>query len=226
MVAAIIVAAGSSRRMGFDKLGAELCGLPVLRRTLGAFERCNDITSIIVVASEERRSEIESWEVGKLHCVVEGGAARHHSVSNGLDALPDNVDFVAVHDGARPLITPEAISQCISVAKESGAASLARPVTDTIKRVDGERAVSGSVDRIGLWAMETPQVFKVDELRAAYRRILEKGESVTDEVSAMQAIGGRVYLVECESPNLKITFPNDIGIAEAILNSSVISGAD
>ena len=217
MVTAIIVAAGSSRRMGFDKLGAELCGRPVLRRTLDAFESCEDVDSIIVVAAEDRKATIESWGLKKLASVIEGGAARHNSVSNGLNAVPEGAEFVAVHDGARPLVSPEAISQCIAVAKESGASALARPVTDTMKRVDGERAVSGSVERIGLWAMETPQVFSLEGIRAAYKRISDRGEAVTDEVSAMQTIGGRVYLVESLAPNLKVTFPRDLGMAEALL---------
>ena len=127
---------------------------------------------------------------------------------------------MAVHDGARPLVSKEAISQCIAVAKESGASALARPVTDTMKRVDGERAVSGSVERIGLWAMETPQVFSLESIRAAYKRISDRGEAVTDEVSAMQTIGGRVYLVESLAPNLKVTFPRDLGMAEALLKSA------
>ena len=219
MVTGIIVAAGSSRRMGFDKLGADLCGKPVLRWAVEAFDRCGDVGAIVVVASADRRDAILEWGIGKVVAVVEGGTARHDSVSKGLDAVPEGTEWVAVHDGARPLISGEAISGCILRARETGAAALARPVTDTVKRVDGERAVSGSVERMGLWAMETPQVFSLEVLQSAYRRVLGRGDVVTDEVSAVQANGGRVYLIESVAPNLKITFARDLEVAEALVGA-------
>lgn len=211
--------------MGFDKLGADLCGKPVLRRTLEAFENCGDVDAIVVVAAEDRKEAILSWGLGRVVAVVEGGAARHDSVSRGLAALPENTELVAVHDGARPLVSSEAISECVTMARGTGASALARPVTDTVKRVDGERAVSGSVERAGLWAMETPQVFAADVLRSAYERIMKRGEVVTDEVSAVQSNGGRVYLVESVAPNLKITFPRDLEVASALLGSKDRDGS-
>lgn len=212
-VSAIIVAAGSSRRMGFDKLAAQLVGKSVRERSIEAFEKCSEVDEIVVVTSAEISSDFQ-----KLTRVVEGGAERHFSVWNGIQAIDPNAEYIAVHDGARPLVTPEAIAKCLAEAKKSGAATLAHPISDTLKRSDSDgHAVVESVSRDLLWAMETPQIFRADLLRAAYEKILEQGELVTDEVSAVQALGTEVLLVENPEPNLKITFPADLQLAEAIL---------
>jgi 2-C-methyl-D-erythritol 4-phosphate cytidylyltransferase len=220
-LSAIIVAAGSSRRMGFDKLEAELCGESVLMRSLLAFEHCPDVGEIRVVTSSEKIGSVAEGaarlEVTKFVEAIEGGAERHLSVSNGLDSVSDGFDLVAVHDAARPLVTGEAISRCAAVAAESGAATLAHRVADTLKRGNENGEVCGAVSREDLWAMETPQIFETDLLRRAYAAVLERGDLVTDEVSAIESLGHAVKLVENTEPNDKITVPGDLLVAEAVI---------
>lgn len=219
MTAAIIVAAGSSARMGFDKLMAPLRDRPVLGWTLETFGRCGLFSRIVVVAHPDRlgavravaepRLAVGSWQV------VAGGAQRHLSVIEGLRALPGAAEWVAVHDAARPLVTAEAIREVLEAARSCGAASLAHPVVDTLQRVDAGGAVLGPVDREGLWAMETPQAFRVSLLREAYGRSFEAPP--TDEVSAVRAAGARVQVVASRLPNLKITRPADLELAARLL---------
>lgn len=220
-VSAIIVAAGSSRRMGFDKLDADLGGESVLIRSMLAFEACHEVVEIRVVTSPEKMGDLaESAKrlgLSKFVETIEGGAERHLSVNAGLERVGEHCTLVAVHDGARPLITAAAISRCVEVARVHGAAALAHRVTDTLKRGDNEGRVVGSVSRDDLWAMETPQVFSLNLLRSAYGEVLKRGEVVTDEVSALMGSGLEVRLVENTEPNLKITVPGDLLVAEAIL---------
>ncbi len=219
-VSAIIVAGGASRRMGFDKLAAEIAGQSVLTRSLAAFQTCDAIDEIVLVGSISPLSENPP---AKLRTTVPGGAERHLSVAAGLDAISTDATHIAVHDGARPLVTPEAITRCIDAANQHGAASLAHRITDTLKRAketigDVLPTVTDSVSRENLWAMETPQIFAAHLLREAYQHILSGDNHVTDEVSAIEAIGHPVILVENRQPNPKVTFPSDIPLCEALLN--------
>jgi len=218
MTAALIVAAGSSTRMGFDKLLAPLAGVPVILHTLRAFERCPDIAGIWIVSGGARAPAIRELAAGlaKFRGLVPGGAERHLSVWNGLQALPAECELVAVHDGARPLIAPPQISRCIACAAASGAAASARRITETVKRADAAGLVTGSVDRAGLWIMETPQVFRLPLLKSACDAVIRRGALVTDEVSAVQEAGHAVQLVENSSPNPKITLPGDLETAAAL----------
>jgi len=209
--------------MGFDKLAADLAGKPVLARSMMAFDDCEEIGEIVVVTSPEKIGPVKQladrFAISKLASVIEGGAVRYLSVWRGMQVVSSGAAIIAVHDGARPLVTPAAISAAISAAAEHGAAALAHRVTDTLKRADAEQRVTGSVSREDMWGMETPQVFAAGLLRRAYERVLESGELVTDEVSAVQALGEPVYLVETPEPNPKITFAGDIALAEAILGA-------
>lgn len=218
MTTAIIVAAGSSRRMGFNKLLAELGGQPVLRRTLAAFERCKEVDEVLVVGGEGIAEAVAAWvgegDLTKVRQVVPGGEQRHFSVWAGLQSLKPECDLVAVHDGARPLISAEQIAACIEGAKRTGSAVCARPLTETIKRVSAEGVVEQSLEREGVWVMETPQVFAVALLRRAYEAVLASGLLVTDEVSAVQQLGERVEVVLNKGPNPKITFAEDLALAE------------
>ncbi|MEI8233078.1 MAG: 2-C-methyl-D-erythritol 4-phosphate cytidylyltransferase [Verrucomicrobiota bacterium] len=219
---AIMVAAGSSRRMGFDKLTADLAGKPVAVHSLLAFEACASVERIVLVTREERVAEFEALGrehgVSKLESVVPGGAERHLSVWNGLQAArAKESDFVAVHDAARPLVTPAVIEACLQTARHHGASACAAPVSDTLKRATVDGAVTGSVERDHLWAMQTPQIFLVELLERAYRQILRRGEVVTDEVSALQALGISVMLTRVDAPNFKITLPGDLDLARLIL---------
>ncbi|MEI6713851.1 MAG: 2-C-methyl-D-erythritol 4-phosphate cytidylyltransferase [Verrucomicrobiota bacterium] len=219
----ILVAAGSSSRMGFDKLFAPLNGHPVLWYSIRAFAFLDEVSELIVVTRAERVAEVERLlrdaAPNKPSRVVLGGSERHLSVWEGLKAvLPERAQYVAIHDGARPLITSNAIVGCLALATECGAACCAVPIPDTVKRADASGMVSESVDRTGLWAMQTPQIFAVDLIRAAYEEILGKNEVVTDEVSAVQGIGSRVALYLNPDWNFKITFPMDITRAEQLMS--------
>jgi 2-C-methyl-D-erythritol 4-phosphate cytidylyltransferase len=213
--AAIIVASGSSRRMGFDKLAAELKGRSVLRVSVEQFMASPSVGEVIVVCPEERFANLLSGDFPKPICRVDGGAERQDSVAAGL-ALVGDAPLVAVHDGARPLITVEAIEACIAAASEFEAASLARPISETIKRVDSEGFSCGGVERENLWHTETPQIFKTTVLRAAYAKVREEGLVVTDEVSALEALGIPTKLVLSRTPNFKITHAADLALAAAI----------
>lgn len=218
---AIVVAAGGSRRMGFNKLLAELGGVPVLRRTLGAFEASREIDEVLVVAAGGVAEAVEAWRaeggLGKLAAVLAGGAERHDSVAAGLAALGEACGWVAVHDGARPLIRPEQIRRCVETAREKGSAVCARPMTETIKRVDESGGVMEGIDRERVWVMETPQVFERGLLERAYAEVAARGLLVTDEVSAVQRLGVKVPVVDNAWANPKITFPSDLALAERLL---------
>lgn len=207
--------------MGFDKLLVPLAGEPVIVHTLRAFQFCPDINAIVVVTGREREEVIrrlaDDLALTKLRRFVSGGAERHLSVKNGLDALPPETELVAVHDGARPLIRPEQISRCVARAREHGAAACARPVSETLKRATADGCAGEAVDRENLWVMETPQIFRRDWLVDAYQKVMELDLLVTDEVSALEHTGRPVRLVENQTPNLKITWPGDLAVAERLL---------
>jgi 2-C-methyl-D-erythritol 4-phosphate cytidylyltransferase len=222
MVFAIIVAAGSSQRMGFDKLLSMIGDKPVIAHSIDRFEHCDCIDQVMVVVRSDRRAEfqkiVDGFRFTKVNRLVDGGSERHLSVWNGISRLPEECEIVAVHDAARPLVSSELISRTVAMARECGAVSLAAPIVETIKRGDREQNVCASVDRSGLWAMQTPQVFRFDWLRDAYKRIVDSGRSVTDEVSALQEAGHTVRLLQNTDWNIKITFPRDLELAEKMMN--------
>ena len=221
MLTAIIVAGGSSRRMGFDKTFARLCGRPILAHSIAAFEASECVNGIIIVGREERLGEIRQLvsehALLKVRRIIAGGKERQDSVSAGLKEVQVDCDFVAVHDAARPLITPAQIARVYAAAREQGAASLAQPIADTLKRANAEQFVCGSVERDGLYAMQTPQVFSRELLLSAYEAVAAKGLAITDEVSAVEHLGEKVMLVPNEELNFKITFPRDLALAELVL---------
>lgn len=205
--------------MGFDKLMAPLAGKTVLDHSVAAFAACPEISEIILVTDPERFRALDLGPFIEKVVRVDGGAERQDSVTNGLNALAPDCQLVAIHDGARPLITPEAISLALDAASVHGAASLAHPITETLKRTDGDDFVTGSqasVSRDQLWAMETPQCFRLRLLQAAYTQVQEDQLTVTDEVSALQHLGHAIKLIQNPTPNPKITFPADLKLAEAV----------
>jgi len=209
-LAAIIVAAGSSRRMGFDKLLAPLSGKPVLQWSLETFAQSSDVSELIIVCPEERFEQLTLPSTTKPIRRVDGGRDRHDSVAEGLAQLSADIDYVAVHDGARPLITSEQISRVFQSAIDHQSAASAVRVTETVKRATPEGIVTEAIDRENLWLMETPQIFKTNLLKKAYAQVKASGRRVTDEVSAMELIGHPTQLIPNHTPNPKITFPEDI----------------
>lgn len=221
MLSAIIVAAGTSRRMGFDKLFALLGGKPVIAHSLDAFEQADCVDEIILVGRMEQLSELQAFVrasgANKVRHVVAGGEHRQDSVRSGLNVVASKLEYVSVHDAARPLITSQQISRVFEFARQHGGATLAEPITDTLKRSDANGFVSAGIDREGVYAMQTPQVFSRRLLVDAYAAVAASKLSITDEVSAVEHLGGKVFLVPNEHPNLKITFPRDLVLAECYL---------
>ncbi|MEP6671981.1 MAG: 2-C-methyl-D-erythritol 4-phosphate cytidylyltransferase [Chthoniobacter sp.] len=230
MVSALIVAAGSSRRMGFDKLFAPLAGKPVLWHSLKAFHETKEVDEILVVTRGDRMDEVEelvsTGGLTKVKKVIEGGPERHISVWNGLQAVDsEGSEYIAIHDGARPLVTPALIKACLDLARAHGAASCASQIPDTVKRASIEQMVTESVERTGLWAMQTPQVFSSGLILQAYAALMAKHEMVTDEVSAVQKMGKKIALLKNDDWNLKVTFPHDLELAEHVLELRVKKSA-
>src|SRR3954469_13711927 len=230
MLTAIIAAAGSSRRMGSDKLFAPLLGRPVIAHTIAAFEDTLSVTNIIIVTRPDRHDEIttlvrdHSWQ--KVREIINGGEHRQDSVRAGLEKLTPKTEYVAVHDAARPLVTPAMIEAVFQQCQIDGAAAAAEAVNDTLKRADIDLFVTESVDRDRLFAMQTPQMFERDMIENAYEAIAKEGISVTDEVSAAEHLGFQVALVPSEDFNFKITYKRDLELAELILQqrSTAASG--
>lgn len=206
--AAIIVASGSSRRMGFDKLAALIDGNPVLWHSVRAFSSNSSITQVVVVTPPERFEWLS--DLGeKLHR-VDGGKERSDSVNAGLAALNPDITHVAIHDGARPLVSPQSITATFEAAQKTGAAALARRITETLKRSSPEGITTESVSRENLWIMETPQIFSRALIKQAYQQVASGDAQITDEVSALQLLGQGTTLVENAQPNPKITVQADL----------------
>jgi 2-C-methyl-D-erythritol 4-phosphate cytidylyltransferase len=208
--------------MGFDKLTADLGGRPLFIRTLERFEQCALIDEIILVTNEERLklfgNLVQEYGLEKVTRVVPGGSDRHLSVWNGLEAMNERSELVAVHDGARPLVSSSTIAEAITLAAKFGAVALAAPVVETLKRADSNGFIVGSLDRSGLWTMQTPQVFKREWLVTAYEIVLKKGVVVTDETSAVEMGGFPVRLLENRDWNLKVTYPSDLEMARTLFS--------
>lgn len=220
---AVIVAAGSARRMeGIDKVLAPLGEMPVLVHTLYAFQDCPRVGEIVVVTREDLLVEVsrlcQDYSLNKVRKVIVGGAERIHSVQAGLRETDPEAELIAIHDGARPLVTGEVIQEAIAEARKSGAAAPCVPVVDTIKRWEDGLGVE-TVDRSSLRAVQTPQVFEAGLIRAATQKALEDGELLTDDCGAVERLGKKVTLTRGSRENLKITTPLDLVLGEAILNA-------
>lgn len=206
--AAIIVASGSSQRMGFDKLAAQWRGKTILWHSVHAFSSLEEISQVIVVTPPDRFAWLA--DLGPKLNQVNGGRERSDSVAAGLTALRDEISHVAIHDGARPLVSPESIRATFAAAEANKAASLARRVTETLKRATPEGITSESVSRDNLWVMETPQVFSKGLIEQAYQSVTSSDSQITDEVSALQLLNQGTTLVENLTPNPKITIKADL----------------
>ena len=220
---AIIAAAGMSERFGGDvtKQMTMLCDLPVLAHTIRAFQSCECIHEIVIVA---KRNEISTWEklcqdyaFDKVSKIIPGGYTRQDSVMNGLDAVDGHAKFVAISDGARCLITEDQITAVCRAAYKYKAATAAHRSTDTVKIADSKGFIDHTADRDTVWLAQTPQVFKTKLYRSAAYTALKKGIQATDDNALVENIKCPIRLVECGAQNLKITTREDLPLAEAIL---------
>lgn len=221
MNTAIIVAAGSGRRFGsaIPKQFADLHGKAVIIHTIERFEACDAIDEIVLVLSASgieqfQNSDLRS-EFSKLRAVIIGGATRTESVRNGLDAVDPRTEIVAVHDGARPLVTSNEIARTVKKALETSAACLVAEVTDTIKEIDGE-LISGTIDRSKLRRALTPQAFRYDLIKQAFEGA-DLNDSVTDECYLVEKLGVKIAIVEGSGNNIKITRPEDMMFASLFI---------
>ena len=216
---AVIVAAGSASRMGgIDKVMASLGGTPMVARTAAAFQNCDAIAEIVIVTRPDLFRPISALCAGmdKVRAVVAGGSSRQESVWLGLNALSEDIQLAAIHDGARPLVSNLVIDRTVRAANSYGAAAPAVPVKDTIKVVKGG-LVENTPERATLQAVQTPQVFDFDLLRGALKQAEEEKAAVTDDCSAVERLGMKVKIVEGDERNLKVTTPMDLKIAEMLL---------
>ena len=220
---AVIVAAGSASRMGgIDKVMAPLDGEPMIVKTVRAFQQCDAIREIVVVTRPDLIVPIMDLcaPMDKVRAVVAGGSSRQASVSLGLNALSEKVKLAAIQDGARPFVTWQLIDRVVRAAHSFGAAAPAIPVKDTIKEVTGG-VVKQTPDRSTLFAVQTPQVFDFDLLRAALKKAEQDEAQVTDDCSAVERMGMSVKIVEGDERNIKVTTPLDLKIAELLLEETV-----
>lgn len=219
--AAVVPAAGSAVRMeGVDKVFVELGGVPVIARSVGALNDCELIDEIIIVTREESIVPItdlcRAHGFTKVKTVVKGGASRAESVRLGLAEVSPKADLAAIHDGARPFVSQEVLCEAILTAERTNAAAPAIPVVDTIK-VAQAGLVERTPDRSTLFAVQTPQVFEYGLITGALEKALQDGTPLTDDCSAVEALGMHVTLTAGARENIKITTPLDLAIGEAIL---------
>jgi|TARA_B110000014_G_scaffold182258_1_gene131428 2-C-methyl-D-erythritol 4-phosphate cytidylyltransferase len=200
--------------MGFDKILAKIGDSTVIESTINAFLKCISVNELIVVINEKSIQKIKDLisdtNKGDKIRICTGGKSRRDSVANGLEHVGKESGYVAVHDGARPWIRPAQIEKVFKTAIQHGAATSARPITDTVKRCDPEGTIIESINRKSLWAMETPQIFKTELLKRAYKQAIINDHPVTDEVSAVELIGEPVRVVHDSFRNPKVTFPHDL----------------
>lgn len=225
-IVAIIVAGGQGKRMGMaiKKQYILLKEKEILAYTLESFQKCEFIDEIIVVVAEEekdyvKQNMIDKYQFSKVKKIATAGKERQDSVYNGLLLVSNDTDYVIVHDGARPFVSTELIMRCLEKAQNTGASIAAVPVKDTIKICDPTSyEVKQTPNRALLWSIQTPQVFNFDLLLKAYQYARDQNLQVTDDSMIIEAFGKKVYITEGEYNNIKITTPEDLMIAEAILS--------
>lgn len=224
LCSAVIVAAGSSSRMGFDKVLAELGEEPVIVRSIEAFQQAPGISEIVVVTREDLVPEVarlcQQFQLTKVTKVIRGGESRTQSARLGTLEASRDMPLIAIHDGARPFVTVEVIEAAVAQAAKNGAAAPAIPVKDTIK-VAKDGMVEQTLDRAMLYAVQTPQVFDASLIRAALQKALDEGIELTDDCAAVERLGMKVVLTAGDERNIKLTTPVDLlvgeGLAEEVL---------
>jgi 2-C-methyl-D-erythritol 4-phosphate cytidylyltransferase len=224
MTSAILVAAGKGTRMGpgTDKLFLELNGQPIVVHTWRRFDQAACIDEIVLVVRDGMQAAFtalaEKYQLRKKFRLAAGGKERQDSVWNGLEALSPTAEIVAIQDAARPCTSHELVAATVLAAKETGAAVAAQPVTDTIKESGDGKMIERTLDRTRLWAVQTPQTFRVEIIRRALAAVRQGSLLVTDDTAACELIGQPVRLVVSTHPNPKVTRPEDLPCVEALLS--------
>lgn len=220
---AVIAAAGASTRMNLkmNKQFVPLLGMPAIARTLRAFETAEKVESVVLVCRTEDQEQMKIVAKGcgakKVIAIVPGGVTRQQSVICGLAAVPDGIQWIAVHDGARPLVRPKEIDACVADAQHYGAAALAVPVKDTIKVADEAGLIVSTPRRDLLWAVQTPQIFSLEIYESAVRQAEAENTDYTDDCQLLEHFGVKIHLCSGSYENIKLTTPEDIITAEAVL---------
>ena len=220
---AVIVAAGSAQRMGADKVMLELGCMPVLARTLLAFQNCDAIDEIIVVTRMDKVEEVASlckkYGVTKAGKVIRGGKTRMESALAGVSEVRSNARLIAIHDGARPFVTDEVIHRTVDAAAAYMSAVPVIRSTDTLKAIDEDGLITGSVDREHTVRVQTPQVFNADLIKGALTKAVSDGLTLTDDCSAIEIMGIKTHTVDGDEDNIKLTTPRDLQLGELILKT-------
>jgi 2-C-methyl-D-erythritol 4-phosphate cytidylyltransferase len=230
MISAIIVAAGKGTRMGpqVDKLFLQLDSCPIVAHTWRRFEEAGCIDELLLIVRDGMQGAFaglaEQYKFKKRFRLVAGGKERQDSVWNGLEALSPQTEIVAIQDAARPCTSSALIAATVAAAREVGAAVAAQAVTDTIKESRDGKLIERTLDRSRLWAVQTPQTFRVDIIRRALSVVRQGGLLVTDDTAACELIGQPVQLVVSTEPNPKVTRPEDLPCVEALLRSMAARG--
>jgi len=218
---AIIPAAGSGKRMGKPKMFLMLGSLPVLAHTLRSFDNAETIDEVIISAREQDIlliwDMISEFGIKKVSKIINGGSTRTESVAKALTEASDDTEIIAVHDGARPLITSQLIDFAVGEAKKLNAVTLGVPVKDTIKRTAANNVITETLERESLYHIQTPQVFRSDILRDAYERAENIGIDATDDCGLVEQLGVPVHIIEGDYQNIKITTLEDLTIGESLL---------
>ena len=221
---AVVVAAGASARMGFDKVLAEVGGVPVIVRCLEAFQQAPSVTEVVVVTRENLVPDVarlcQEFGLTKVTKVIRGGENRTQSARMGTLECDKKAKLIAIHDGARPFVTVQVIEDAIAQAAVNGAAAPAVPVKDTVKEARGG-IVERTLERKNLYAIQTPQVFDAGLIRAALQKALEDGAQITDDCAAVERLGMKVVLTAGDERNIKLTTPTDLLIGEAFVGEAV-----
>jgi len=230
---AIILASGMGKRMGADKnkVFLELGGKSLIFYTIDNFQQSEDIDEIVIVAKENEIEDmqeiVDEFGFEKVSHIIAGGKERQNSGHNGVECVCDNYDdediVVLFHNGANPFVSNEEIKRVADSARECGAAVVAHPTSDTIRRVDDDNVSQGVIDRSELWNMQTPQAIKLELAKEAFDNAREKDFLGTDDVSLVEELGGDVVIVEASDNNFKVTTPIDLALAEVILKQKMSS---
>jgi len=225
-VTAIIPAAGSGTRMGLAKAKqfVDLCGKPMLAVTLSHFQECSLVDSIVVVVSQDDvdycvRDIVDRYKLSKVLKVVAGGMRRQDSVRKGIEAIENPCRLVLIHDGARPLVSNVLIESVIKASKDHRAVITGLPVTETVKETDSKDRVLRSIDRRDLWLIQTPQIFRWEDIHLAHQEALKHGwEEATDDAFLIEKMGIPVKIIKGEDDNVKITTPQDLDMARFLIS--------